>query len=68
MGGGGGQSTQSSGSSHEVKTISLPAWVEAASQKNYGIAEEIADRPLVRATRTTSGPSSTPAPCTASTG
>ncbi len=47
MGGSGGQSQQSSGSSHEVKTISLPAWVEAASQKNYGIAEGIADRPFV---------------------
>ena len=46
MGGGGGQSQQSSGSSHEVKTISLPAWVEAASQKNYGIAEQIADQPF----------------------
>ncbi len=45
MGGGGGQSTQSSGSSHETKVISLPAWVEAASQKNYGIAEGIADKP-----------------------
>jgi hypothetical protein len=45
MGGGGGQSTQSSGSSHETKVISLPPWVEAASQKNYGLAEQIADQP-----------------------
>ena len=45
--GGGGQSsqTQSSGQSHEVKQIQLPAWVEAAGKANYERAQGIADKP-----------------------
>jgi Chaperone of endosialidase len=46
MGGGGGSSsTESSGKSHEVKQIILPEWVQKAGEKNYGIAEKIADSP-----------------------
>ena len=30
----------------EVKQTQLPAWVEAASQENYGLAKQVADRPF----------------------
>jgi hypothetical protein len=40
MGGGGQKQT-----TEETKEIKLPAWVEAASQGNYGLAEQVANRP-----------------------
>lgn len=42
MSGGG---SKSSGSTYQVNTTQLPAWVEGASQSNYNLAKDIANKP-----------------------
>lgn len=42
MGGGGGQKSTTT----EQKEYKLPAWVEQASQENYGMAKDVANRPF----------------------
>src|SRR4029077_9534812 len=44
MGGGGSQNQQSSQQS--IQQVQLPPWINQAAQQNYGLAQDIANRPL----------------------